>query len=515
MTMCLVMCLAISGASLRTKTTSADAESYFKMANGASIDIIGNGDYGIRWKIFVSEKFVDDIKTTYRENVKIEFHTIIGPAVSDATTLTKSYADTNGYKDCLCTAETAFKGGEFTYYAYLRYSNLSENLLSEAFDFNLTARAYVIINDNPETIAYADAPDTTRSMKGVASYMLANGLYRVFDVDKDALETYAGSAISEETTVLGTADCGWYSLLDGEGKITLSGLGNGEYQAYIGAKKVADKVIVNSAEPVEFTIKDAPKFLGDTTELVVGKSYDLTILGSDGAVYAQPFKYATKVIDEAKDFAVFTMETNTDKFDGYYMLANDIDATGYTHKVYNHTSSNSGDIGMYYGLTGTFDGNGYTISNMNMTSRNGLFGNVYNGKIINVAFKNTTMYAGRLTGFFAYGIQGENARIENVYMDLNYTGSEFWTGALAVDIRSAVNISNTVLNVVYNGGSQKYYGSIGGYTASEHSDYKPTFDNVYVISTTPLFVNATEGYATDASNRTNIAGYSVFLCQST
>ena len=242
-------------------------------------------------------------------------------------------------------------------------------------------------------------------------------------------------------------------------------------------------------------------------EVVYGKSYDLTIISSIGKVYTQPFKYATKVIDEASDLAVFNCIDSTTKFAGYYILANNVDATGYTH-----THTFTGDYAELdrVGLTGIFDGNGYTISNLNITCKHGLFGRVYGGTIKNVAFKNATLYAGRLTGFFAARIFGE-AVIDNLYLDLEYTGSQYWTGALASDIRSSVSIKNSIIEVDYKGGSQKYYGSIGGYTASDNSAYKPVFNNVYVVSTTPLFVNSVDNYATDASNRTNAAEYAGFI----
>jgi hypothetical protein len=88
----------------------------------------------------------------------------------------------------------------------------------------------------------------------------------------------------------------------------------------------------------------------------------------------------TKYIDEASDLSIFYLGDeavggqnypakneqsyiNTAIFDGYYVLANDIDCTGYTHYVLNKL--NKVDTKVYFssehpdaGLTGVFDGRG-------------------------------------------------------------------------------------------------------------------------------------------------------------
>ena len=106
------------------------------------------------------------------------------------------------------------------------------------------------------------------------------------------------------------------------------------------------------------------------------------------------------IIDEASDLAFFTMKKEMValvanamhigrgyefaegdvEFNGYYILANDIDATEYVHDwdgEFKNPSFNSAGIDTFAnyacivgkGLTGTFDGNGYTINNWKQRSK--------------------------------------------------------------------------------------------------------------------------------------------------
>lgn len=189
---------------------------------------------------------------------------------------------------------------------------------------------------------------------------------------------------------------------------------SGDIQAYIGAK------------PVSATITEAGIVVTNAGELEEQKSYTLNVFGADGNVYSQPFFAATKVIRTANDLAYFGLKditkvqgksiVSSTRFDGYYVVANDIDATGYSHKAiksdeesYKLTFEVGADgkvlatkkedtalykveeVGSYTdrairgGLEGTFDGAGHTISNLIVINQ-GLFGLVTSGTVKNVGF---------------------------------------------------------------------------------------------------------------------------------
>lgn len=76
--------------------------------------------------------------------------------------------------------------------------------------------------------------------------------------------------------------------------------------------------------------------------------------------------------------------------EGYYVLANDIDAKGVDFAAGNYY------VNAYF--MGTFDGNGYTVSNVKV-SEGGIFGAAQNATIKNVNFKNVLFHANEGKGF--------------------------------------------------------------------------------------------------------------------
>ena len=223
-------------------------------------------------------------------------------------------------------------------------------------------------------------------------------------------------------------------------------------------------------------------------------------------------KAYTKVIKKTSDLEkIFTQTehpyTAEYGFDGYYILANNIDASGYTHKVWNTSGTTYGSMGITNladkgyksGLTGTFDGNGYTISNMTMDEY-GLFGWVNGGTVKNVAFTNVTLktnYSRVIAQFVV------NAVIENVYMEVtnvNNLSGTVWFDTYKCEIANVLVKYDTYLSDDNRTGS---YGSLGAiYTQRDTVTNQSAYTNVYVVSKT-ILVRVKDSYKVDAENRTD------------
>ena len=202
-------------------------------------------------------------------------------------------------------------------------------------------------------------------------------------------------------------------------------------------------------------------------------------------------------------------------FDGYYLLANDIDATGYVHNVINGTAL-AGSINSErawqneifstglgseayptHGFIGTFDGNGHLISNLT-TRYGGLFGIINKGTIKNIGIVNHTS-PDSYSGIFAdQAIR--NATFDNVYIssEINYTSSETYLGMLVNDPSSVINVSNVVIEDYNTYTESSAVGSMFGYFARSNGNTNPyiktygnfqdgAFKDVYVISKNALF----------------------------
>ena len=157
-------------------------------------------------------------------------------------------------------------------------------------------------------------------------------------------------------------------------------------------------------------------------------------------VYSQEQGWTVKlkvysgVIDEASDLDMFylgndreatgTFIAGVDTFDGYYVLANDIDCSGYVFGATKEGAgetpcnlTNPGGTGtksmLSVGLTGIFDGQGYSITNFTPNGA-GLFAAVNGGTIKNVSITGTGAYAGN-GAYLSEIIRG--GTLENVYVN--------------------------------------------------------------------------------------------------
>ena len=194
--------------------------------------------------------------------------------------------------------------------------------------------------------------------------------------------------------------------------------------------------------------------------------------------------------------------------DGYYILANDIDASDYIQPAAgeNLTTSISGLSKLVgslggIGLTGTFDGMGHTIRGATMQSF-GLFGVIYGGTLKNVAFtqlKSTSNYGSLLAQWIIDGT------LENVYIQADsITGNNagVLTGSMSGTSLRGCIIEYGQTSTTTNYGSLMY---IGGKVTGASGVTLNTFNGVYVVS--PMVLtnytnsNTAEHYTVDGENK--------------
>ncbi len=193
-------------------------------------------------------------------------------------------------------------------------------------------------------------------------------------------------------------------------------------------------------------------------------------------------------------------------FNGYYIVANDIDATGYTLPRANEYGSNSYSSQAvihtdWCGLQGTFDGNGKIISNLSIGSQQGIFGNVgVTALVKNVAFTNV-QFTGKddNTGLFAGLYRG---KLENCYIQAEKLAeSKKNVGLVAGALHSGAVISKCVLKLDAKADANVYYGVLAG----EVNMYSTTnIKNIscVVISDLPLIVNSVSKWSEKVDGET-------------
>lgn len=447
---CFVAVSAFGCFSLAKTSYEVDAATVgkFVMKDGGSVRMAQNetDKTGIRWSASIDQNFYNSLNVGEQA---VEFGAVVTPArnLSENELLT---VDSNQAITVSCSAtEPAFNDeGEFVFSASIVYDDLEEEQKQAAYALELVARAYVKVG---ETYNYVENYSTTRSMRAIALAAVQSGEY-----DKDKLNVYYGkkdvNEVAENTGYYGNVDAS--SVFENKHNIS------GEIQAYIGAK------------PVSATIADGKIVVSNAGDLVEQKSYTLNVFDANGNVFSQPFVAATKVIRTAADLAYFELKditkvqgksiVSSTRFDGYYVVANDIDATGYSHKAiksdeesykltyevdtngeiptkegsseYQKTVDNNlykvDEVGKYTdrairgGLEGTFDGAGHTISNLTVINQ-GLFGLVTSGTVKNVGFTSVNLKSsesGMNTCLFAQNVS--DGRFENVYVQAN----DMWGG---------------------------------------------------------------------------------------
>lgn len=246
---------------------------------------------------------------------------------------------------------------------------------------------------------------------------------------------------------------------------------------------------------------------------------------SDECGYEVPIIAYTKIIKNGKDLEIFNLGNNVkindgavagNVFDGYYVLADNINASDYHANVnYNIRSMNYTLLQNGAGLTGTFDGRGYTITNLTLGDF-GLFG-IVSGSIKNVAFKNVNFLSkGTNYNYVLANYIGNTACVENVYIkckEMGYVGSR---ATVANVVREKSNFNNCIfvldsIQLEISGstitdpsiGSKNLPYSYGSLSSTDYSRLswvgnttEKAWKNVYVISPYYLTAQCDSGFTT-------------------
>ena len=545
--------------------TSVNTETGFYIEDGAIPSVKENGEGAIKWEAHITKAKYDALKA---EGTIEEIGIKIYPAGQPENA--PQYYNYFGGTDPVAGVEPTFteEKDEVVFAWAIYYGDLVNDLkaaypeitedetndyLAKAYALNLEAVPYVkyapATEDADPVFVYGEKFDTARSIQGLALYHLLGDTATGVEY-QEALEKYfiGGYSEAEFTSTLKN------NFVETEGSDNLveidPAIDMENAKIFYGAREItADynaetrKVALNNVALTETTDGQANAYLA--------------VLTADNVAYKQPFTVVTKVIDEAQDLSIFMFQqpwkvgwvtdllytyTSGDfLLDGYYVLANNIDATGYYHdheaNVMAGSMANYGlrcwgwDAGSYiermgtfasknwahndgvanFGLTGTFDGQGYTISNLT-TNFDGLFGLVQGGTIKNVAFDNcSTRDSSRdvaeetehAYGFLAWSIHSTKdadnnrifANIENVFVntpevEVNYAyAPAFYSIGRYVNIKNFVTIDNTTLDDTVAEKGYHGYGSLSTNAMAQDqylAGIGDTRTNVIVVSDKPL-----------------------------
>ena len=202
------------------------------------------------------------------------------------------------------------------------------------------------------------------------------------------------------------------------------------------------------------------------------------MLGSETTIYITTAQQLKRLADE--------VNAGDSKSDKTYLLANDIDLSGYPNWTPIGTfNPNSPQANCPF--SGVFDGQGYSITGLKMSGNEdskGLFGYTYSGAIRNVVIRNPEIegkdQVGALVGYQAYSNQGikncaviggkiqgrshvgglvgymEESPIQNCYSTCEVVAMDFYAGGIVGDHRVVASIRNCYatgnISGTYSGG---------------------------------------------------------------
>ena len=235
----------------------------------------------------------------------------------------------------------------------------------------------------------------------------------------------------------------------------------------------------------------------DSESLVLGNDYILTLTYEDEEVQI-PFMYVTKALRTVEDLSVFDIDVKGKIIDGYYALANDIDA-GYEKRILDHNGySKTG------GFAGTFDGLGHSLTFMvgngaSSANRVGFFGFLQGGAVIkNTAFVDIMTNSCAILAKASNALYDSQVYISNCYFSIH--SGFLCLGAILENGQVWVNLENILIDwpgVLYDveTSGQTYSGAIfAKYINRGHASTDNMMKNVYVISKAPLAFNRDKGY---------------------
>lgn len=216
------------------------------------------------------------------------------------------------------------------------------------------------------------------------------------------------------------------------------------------------------------------------------------IVCGEKIAYRVNFFVVTKLLKTVEDLNMFNVNDQSKVFDGYYAMANNIDATEYKHvnKGWNTTTTATG-------LTGTFDGCGYTIDNLALDG-GGFFTKVAStGSVKNVAFTNVKVNSANshalVMCFAFYGTMSD------VFVEVTEWSSGYANGSVGLFYQC--NSANVFKNVVVVCNPPSQLPSTENYGALVAATNKGAWENTFVVASMRLFGGQNAGDLGESSNK--------------
>ena len=259
--------------------------------------------------------------------------------------------------------------------------------------------------------------------------------------------------------------------------LTSDGVKDIELGSAISVANVSGSVLaIKTPIGSKVTLGTANKVTASELNTAAGVNYseDLTVtLYTASNAYTVKAAFITKIIRSISDLTSITVTTDT--LDGYYVVANDIDASGASAVGLVKYAGNSNDQAK--GFQGIFDGRGHVISNIQIyqggyNAFGGLFGQIgRNGVVKNVALTNVTYAAG-----YKYILSGESTyfygTIQDVVITTNDTSGQLiaHTNAGSGTISSKIkNLVITKINMINTDGAGCSVSNIASVTNTDRS----------------------------------------------
>lgn len=478
--------------------TAEESEATFAMENGASVSMMESYG-GIRWATTVSASWASQ-NLAGAENV--QFGTLIAPVANlDSEGLD---FETEGVIDAKALSFTASTETDSVYYSAVRFDNFvedyqaqypnkytDEQILDMLYKMELTALSYVTIDG---VTTYATAEDVTRSAQHVANAaVLAGETKGKADTVVARVNGYVCDSTPERKEHTGVCN-ELIDLSEQTNTLDVDYTPDGEYEVVFGAK------------PINVTLENGVITLSGVLDLEAGEQY-VSIFDESG-VHSFPYIAANKVIDQPSELSVFDTDNNAGTLGGYYVLSQNINATGYEHSNMNNEVETRA-------FTGTFNGNGYTISNLTLSGYS-FFGYTKDATIKNVGFTNVIFKYNFCNTLASYVM---TTTVENVYLHAENipersTSANARRGMVAHKIKNSkfVNVVVEIDEFANLETSQNNLGSFlsynenqnyGGYSVS--STYQYRWKNVYVLSDAPLYKKENVNLI-DAENQSMVSG---------
>ncbi|MBQ7912455.1 MAG: hypothetical protein IJ506_07510 [Clostridia bacterium] len=473
-----------------------EESNYFAMVGGAQVRTVPDS-LGIRFTTNVGEYYYNAYTTAGYE---VSFGALVSKS-SDVSSISAEDATTY-LADIPCTKTVKFdENGDFEYTSAIVYDKTAYEFTdaqwTSAIGMELTARAYIKLEKaGSTTYEYADATDTTRSMRAVANDEIIDGTDE--DIISDLNEYLGTQTRKTNFEAYETAEA-----VEGKVPMTVSGLSTGYTQAYIGAKHVGTV----SGNAISFD-ESAVESMG----LTLGEKYALSLFDDSNNVYSMQVMYVTDKLTVGADMKVFNVgEDQTEHNTGYYILGNDIQSTktnfdmdsattGYQfHTKYGYGTSviKSGSVAastVTVGFAGTLDGQGYQWR-IEGPGELGLFAYLGDGAMIkNISFDfystqniQNRSYVGN--NVLAYAMDGR-VDLDNVHIKIAHNAFTSNGVNRYLIYNKGVNLymNNVIVeNTVYSKdcvGGVLFFSDAGRGSLTSDDYQNSRYKNVYVIAGT-------------------------------